>query len=116
MFYRGKEGQWSWIFHRVTGVGVLLFLFIHIIDTFLIGWGPEVYDKVMVFYRKPLFLWGELGLFASVLFHALNGVRVILVDFWPEGTRHHRKMFYAEMAVFVLAMIPVSILMLKRAH
>ena len=112
MFYRGKEGQWSWILHRLTGVGVLLFLFIHIVDTLLVGWGPEVYNKVIALYRNPVFKVGELFLFAAVLYHALNGVRIILIDFWPSGTQYHKQMFYAEMFLFALAMIPVSFLML----
>lgn len=113
MFYKGKEGQWSWIFHRLTGVGVLLFLFAHIIDTMLVGWGPEVYDKVIAIYRNPIFKVSEVGLFAAVLYHALNGIRIILVDFWPEGTKYHKQMFWIEMAIFIAAMIPVSFIMLS---
>lgn len=112
MIYRGKEGQWSWIFHRMTGLGVLLFLFIHIIDTMLVGWGPEIYNKMIAIYRNPLFKIGEVGLFASVLYHALNGIRIILVDFWPEGTKYHKQMFWIEITIFVFTMIPVSMVML----
>ncbi|OGR50859.1 MAG: succinate dehydrogenase, cytochrome b556 subunit [Elusimicrobia bacterium RIFCSPLOWO2_02_FULL_39_32] len=113
MIYKGKEGQWSWIFHRITGIGVLLFLAIHIIDTMLIGWGPEIYNKVIAIYRNPIFKIGEVGLFAAVLYHALNGIRIILIDFIPETTKYHRQIFYVEMLLFFLAMIPVSFLMLS---
>ena len=112
-FYKGREGQWSWIFHRVTGLGVLLFLLIHIIDTMLVGWGPDLYDKVMGVYSHPAFRISEVGLFAAVLYHALNGIRIILVDFWPDGTRYHKQMFYAVIALFVIGMVPVSYLMLR---
>lgn len=113
MIYKGKAGQWSWLFHRVTGVGVLLFLFAHIIDTMLVGWGPEVYDKVIAVYAHPVFRVSEVGLFAAVLYHALNGMRIILIDFWPGMTRYHAQIFYTMMAIFVLAMVPVSYLMLR---
>lgn len=112
-FYRGKEGQWSWIFHRASGVGVLLFLLIHILDTMLVGWGPEVYDRVISVYRNPFFKISEVGLFAAVLYHALNGVRIILIDFWSDSTRYHKQMFYVVLAIFILTMIPVSFLMLS---
>ena len=112
-FYRGKEGQWSWFFHRLTGVGVLLFLFAHIVDTLLVAWGPQLYDRVMSLYAHPFFRAGEVGLFAAVLYHALNGVRIILVDFWPGAARHHKRIFYAIMILFILSMIPVSYLMLR---
>lgn len=113
MFYRGKEGQWSWIFHRLTGLGVLLFLLIHIIDTVLIGWGPEIYDKVLALYSHPVFKVSEVGLFAAVWFHALNGIRIILIDFWRKGAAYQKQLFWIEMIIFVLTMIPVSYLMLK---
>ncbi len=112
MFYRGKEGQWSWIFHRLTGIGVLLFLIAHIVDTVLIAWGPEVYNKVMALYRHPLFKIGEVGLFGSVLYHSFNGIRITLIDFWPAGTKYHKQMFYVVMTLFIICMIPVSFLML----
>ena len=45
--YRGREGQWTWIAHRVTGVAIILFLFAHVVDTALVGWGPEAYNRVV---------------------------------------------------------------------
>ena len=114
MWYRGGLGQWSYILHRVTGVGVLLFLLIHIVDTSLIGWGPEIYNKVIAIYRNPFFKVAEVGLLASVLFHALNGIRVLLVDFWPKGTLYHKQMFYGVVALFFLIMIPATYVMLSR--
>ena len=111
--YRGGVGQWSWLLHRITGVGVLVFLCLHILDTALIILGPEHYDAIIALYRHPVFRTMEVGLFASLLFHALNGVRIILIDFWVDLTRVHRQLFYAQMTVFVLAMIPVAYLMLR---
>jgi len=113
MLYKGGIGQWSWALHRVTGVGVLVFLLLHILDTSLIILGPEHYNTIIALYRVPAFRVMEVGLFAAVLFHALNGVRIILVDFWPDLTRVHRQLFYAELVLFVVAMIPVTYLMLK---
>jgi len=113
MRYRGGIGQWSWALHRITGVGVLVFLCLHILDTFLIILGPERYNAVIALYRVPLFRVMEVGLFASVLFHALNGVRIILIDFWEDLTRFHRQLFYVEVFCFVVLMVPVTYLMLK---
>jgi len=113
MLYKGGIGQWSWALHRVTGVGVLVFLLLHILDTSLIILGPEHYNTIIALYRVPAFRVMEVGLFAAVLFHALNGVRIILVDFWPDLTRVHRQLFYAELVLFVAAMIPIAYLMLK---
>ena len=113
MWYRGGIGQWSWALHRITGVGVLAFLLVHILDTFLIILGPEYYNAIIAIYRLPTFRFLEVGLFACVLFHALNGVRIILIDFFEDLTRFHRQLFYIELACFVVTMIPVTYLMLR---
>lgn len=111
--YRGGTGHWAWILHRLTGVAVLLFLLLHILDTALIIFGPRLYDSVVVLYRHPVFRLGEVGLAAAVLYHALNGIRITLVDFYPEWGVHHRRLFYGVVAVFVLLFLPGAYRMLK---
>jgi len=111
--YRGRAGQWSWLLHRLTGLGVLLFLFTHIIDTSLIGWGPAAYDKAMALFRHPAFKVGEVLLAGAVLFHALNGVRICIIDFWPEATAIHKKLLYGVAALFAAIYIPGAIYMLR---
>ena len=111
--YRGGAGHWTYILHRLTGIAVLLFLFIHIIDTALIGWGPDLYNRAIALYRHPFFRLNEVVLFAAVLYHSLNGFRIVVVDFWPRSTRYHRRMVWMEGIVFVLVMIPVAYLMIK---
>jgi len=113
MLYRGGIGQWSWALHRLTGVGVLVFLCLHILDTALIVLGPEQYDGIVKLYRLPVFRVMEVGLFAAVLFHALNGLRITAMDFWVGLMGVHRALFKAQMVVFTLAMIPVAWLMLR---
>lgn len=108
--YRGREGQWSWLAHRVTGVAIILFLFAHVADTALVGWGPEAYNKVVSVYHNPFIRLLELGLVAAVIYHALNGTRIMLIDFFPKLTLHHRKLFYGEMLLFVTSMVPITII------
>ncbi|MBI4054901.1 MAG: succinate dehydrogenase, cytochrome b556 subunit [Elusimicrobia bacterium] len=106
--YRGGVGQFSYLLHRVTGVGILLFLLVHIADTALICLGPGYYNRIMALYAHPVFKLSEVALFAAVLFHALNGIRVFLVDFWERGTVYHKKLFYLEAIVFFVVMVPVA--------
>lgn len=110
--YRGGIGQWSWVAHRVTGVAVLLFLFTHILDTALIMVGPVWYNKIIAIYRLPFFGLLEILLFAAVLYHALNGVRIILVDFWIPSIARHKQMFAIQMVLFTLIFLPVAWIML----
>jgi succinate dehydrogenase / fumarate reductase cytochrome b subunit len=55
----------------------------------------------------------ELGLVAAVLYHAINGVKIIVIDFWPTTTRHYKAMSIASTGIFVLSMIPITYIMGK---
>jgi succinate dehydrogenase / fumarate reductase, cytochrome b subunit len=104
--YRGREGMWSWVAHRVTGVLIFFFLFAHVLDTALVRVSPDSYNRIMDTYKTPLVNFMEVGLVGAVLYHALNGLRVIAIDFWSQGTRYQKQMMYAVVAVFLLVMIP----------
>jgi succinate dehydrogenase / fumarate reductase cytochrome b subunit len=109
--YKGHEGQYSWLFHRVTGVAIILFLFAHVVDTAVIGWGPEAYNRVLSAYENPVVRLLEFGLVAAVLYHAINGTKILLIDLFPSLTRHIRALGRTTVAVFVASMIPVAWLM-----
>ncbi|MEX2289370.1 MAG: succinate dehydrogenase, cytochrome b556 subunit [Mycobacteriales bacterium] len=106
--YRGREGMWSWVAHRVTGVLIFFFLFAHVLDTALVRVSPDSYDRIMDTYKTPVVNLMEVGLVGAVLFHALNGIRVVLIDFWAKGTRYQKQMMYIVVAIFLLVMVPAS--------
>ena len=110
--YRGREGMWTWILHRATGLGVLLFLVVHVVDTGLIIYSPEFYDHALDLYKNPLFRVAELLIFFSVLFHAVNGLRIVVQDFWPMVMHRQRQLVWATAAVVALAMVPVTWIMI----
>ncbi len=111
--YRGREGMISWALHRLTGLGVLLFLLIHIADIYVIGYGPEEFDALLFIYHSLPFRLMEVVLVGALYYHAVNGVRIILIDFWDRAALIQRKLFYGAMIVFVLTFIPTAILMLR---
>ncbi|HEX6516267.1 MAG TPA: succinate dehydrogenase, cytochrome b556 subunit [Nocardioidaceae bacterium] len=104
--YRGREGMWSWVAHRITGVLVFFFLFAHVIDTAMVRISPDAYNEAVGTYKNPVVGVMEVGLVAAVLYHALNGIRVLLVDFWWVGTRWQRQMSYGVVAIWLVLMIP----------
>lgn len=107
--YRGREGMWSWVAHRVTGVLIFFFLFAHVMDTALVRVSPEAYNEVIGTYKNPIVGLGEAGLVAAVIFHAFNGVRLILVDFWSKGPRYQRQMLWGVVALFVVFFAPFAV-------
>jgi succinate dehydrogenase / fumarate reductase cytochrome b subunit len=106
--YRGQSGHWSWLLHRITGLGVLLFLLVHIVDITLIGFGPKVYNDSIAIFSLPFVRVVSLALIASVLYHAFNGVRIIIVDFWPNGYKYQRALFYTALALSIICFIPMA--------
>ena len=104
--YRGDPGMWSWVLHRITGATIFFFLFVHVLDTALVRVSPEAYNEVVDTYKTPLVGLMEVGLVAAVLYHALNGIRVILIDFWQHGPRYQRLMLWGVAAIWLAVMIP----------
>ena len=111
--YRGREGQWSWLAHRVTGVGIILFLFSHVVDTALVGWGPNAYNRVVAVYHNPFVRLLELALVGMVIYHALNGVRIMVIDFWPRANDVNRGLIYGTTVLFLAGMVPITYLIVK---
>ncbi|HKD75754.1 MAG TPA: succinate dehydrogenase, cytochrome b556 subunit, partial [Ktedonobacterales bacterium] len=103
--YRGQSGMWSWLFHRVTGVGILLFLLVHIVDITMLGFGPTVYNDALSVFATPVVRVISLALVGAVLYHSFNGLRIVIIDFWPKGAKYQQPMFWGAMALTVAGFI-----------
>jgi succinate dehydrogenase / fumarate reductase, cytochrome b subunit len=99
--YRGREGMFAWILHRTTGLGVLLFLLLHIFDIFLMGFGPDLFDELLFIYKAWWARVLTVFLIFGVMFHALNGARIIIQDFSPRLWKYERQLIWTEAAILV---------------
>lgn len=111
--YRGREGSWAWMFHRLSGIGVWAFVVLHIFDIFLVGANPGAYDELLAFYASVPGRILEVVLGAALLYHALNGMRIIVMDLFPRMTAYHRQLWWATWIVFVLVGIPGALIILR---
>ncbi len=111
--YRGGAGMVAWLLHRLTGLGVVAFLLWHVVDTSLLGWGPRAYNSAIDLYRTIGFRIGEILLFGAVLYHALNGLRIITMDFWPGMNLLQKRLFYGVVILFIVFYIPVIVVMVN---
>lgn len=114
--YRGREGHYSFLLHRLTGLGTLLFLTIHIVDTATVYWMPELYDHAIALYRLPIFMIGEMGLVFSVIYHGVNGLRIIYQDMvkpssWTIHTQ--RRAAWITLVVSVVIWLPAAFIMAR---
>ena len=101
--------MWSWVLHRISGATIFFFLFVHVLDAAMLRVSPQTYNAVVGDYKTPLVGLMEYGLVAAVLFHGLNGIRIILIDFWSQGPRYQRLMFLIVGIVFLLLMVPAGV-------
>lgn len=111
--YRGSEGMLAWAFHRISGVAVWAFVVLHVVDIYLVGGNPDAYNELLQIYASPIGRVLETLLGAALLYHALNGLRIIIMDFWPPLTRYHRQLWYLSWAIFTIVGLPVSVVILK---
>lgn len=109
--YRGQLGQWSWVLHRVSGLGTVLFLILHVIDTSWAAFYPKDYEQAIREYQSPLFTVGEFLLVACVVYHAFNGLRIILLDYKPAWWAYQRRAATLVFVATLLVLAPTFILM-----
>ncbi len=93
--YRGREGMLGWLFHRISGIAIWAFVVLHVIDIYLVGGNPHAYDELLAIYASTVGRVMEVLLGAALLYHALNGMRIVIIDFWPAMTRYHRALWWA---------------------
>jgi succinate dehydrogenase / fumarate reductase cytochrome b subunit len=111
--YRGSEGMVAWAFHRISGLAIFAFVLLHVFDIYLAGADPKVYDDLLKFYASPAGRILEVLLGAALFYHSLNGIRILLMDFWPRLTVYHKQMWYANWVIFIVVGVPGAIIILK---
>ena len=78
--YKIRTGMLAWMLHRLTGLALVGYLVVHV-------WGlkaitnPDAYNALITGYHAPIFKVGEFLLLGAVAWHALNGLRIVLIDF-----------------------------------
>lgn len=96
--YYNFIGTWAWIFHRLSGLVLVFYITLHIWVINTLTGGPDKFNRVMTFLNSPLFKYLEVGLWGMILFHAFNGIRILIVDFF-HGSGIQKKLFFILAAV-----------------
>lgn len=112
--YRGGVGQLSFILHRLTGLGILLFLAVHVVDTSTVFFFPSLYKDAIAIYRSVPFMIGEIFLVFSVIYHGVNGARIAILDLYLVKnweTRTQRNSVSWTLVVSILLWLPAAFIM-----
>jgi len=93
--YQGKGPMLTFVLHRIGGLGMAIFVTTHILASFLGGKGGAFVNSV---YENWLF---QIIVFFCVLFHAINGMRITILDLFPKLIEHQQEAIWLEWAVFL---------------
>lgn len=92
---RSDVNRWAFYAHRLSGIGIFAFLCLHIIDVSLYAISAPLYNEVHQLYGTAPMRVFEVGLLLALLFHALNGLRVIAIDVWDLGVAQAARLLSA---------------------
>jgi succinate dehydrogenase / fumarate reductase cytochrome b subunit len=101
--YKGREGQWAFLLHRLSGIAILAYLLIHVFSIGSFIFGERFYMAIHETYDWPIFRIGLVFITAGVVYHAFNGLRIIVMDFTGAGVAYQRQMWYAVMVLTVIS-------------
>ncbi len=110
--YKGNGPMLTFVLHRIGGLGMAIFVTMHILASFLsspIGSSAGVFLNTI--YENWLF---QIFIFFCVLFHAINGLRITIVDLFPKLIAHEREAIWMEWAVF-LPIYAIAVFVIIRA-
>lgn len=108
------HGQWAWAMHRVSGIGIFLFLLVHVFDLALLPLAPDLYDATVASYANPFLMPMEIALVCAVIYHALNGTRLWALEFMEERSTNAAAASFAGIVVVTLLLVAPSVVVLVR--
>ena len=97
--YKGQGPFLTYILHRIGGMGMAIFITTHILATFMNGKGWKIGYIINSIYFDPFF---QIFILFCILFHAINGLRITILDLFPKLILYHRQAIMIEWVIFIL--------------
>jgi succinate dehydrogenase / fumarate reductase, cytochrome b subunit len=105
---RRKVGMWAYALNRITGIGLVVYLYLHLGVLSLLARGQSAWDSFVSLARSPYYLALDVILLAGVLIHGLNGLRVALTGF-DVGVRAQKALFGILMLVAAIGLVAAAL-------
>ena len=105
---RRKLGMWAYALNRLTGIGLVVYLYLHLGVLSLLARGQSSWDSFVSLARSPYYLALDVLLLAGILIHGLNGLRVALTGF-DIGVRAQKTLFGILMLVAAVALAAATL-------
>ena len=97
--YRGGGPMLVWVLHRLGGLAIIIFVSIHVIASFFYQQNGGDFARLIDNIYESVYF--QVFIYFFVLFHAINGFRIILGDFWPKLLQYQREMIWVEWVIFI---------------
>ncbi len=111
-----STGFISWLLRRISGLALVFYLFMHLWVIGSANSGAEVFDARLNAVQTPLFKLFEIALLAAVVYHAFDGIRLLIVHYF-NVTEYRKSLFYAVFAIAAILTIaggvPILLFMLN---
>jgi succinate dehydrogenase / fumarate reductase cytochrome b subunit len=99
-----KTGMWAWVGHRLTGIILVVYVFMHLSFLSTASVGDKSFENLMKTTAEPAFVMADFLLVCAVIYHAMNGFRVILFDMGI-GIRRQKLVFWVMMAIAAIIVV-----------
>lgn len=111
--YQGKGPMLTYILHRIGGLSIVIFVGLHILAGYVANhaWGTNIGIFINSIYEHWLF---QVFIFFFALFHAINGLRIVILDLWPKLIEYQREAIWLEWFVF-LPIYSIALYVIVRA-
>jgi succinate dehydrogenase / fumarate reductase cytochrome b subunit len=97
--YRGGSPMLVWLLHRISGLGIIIFVTLHMVAGLLIQqYGGTLAVTINTVYESIYF---QVFIYFCVIFHTLNGLRIVIMDIWPKLLEYQREVIWLEWLIFV---------------
>jgi len=112
--YRGGQPMLAWLLHRISGIGIVFFVSMHVVAAFLLysvqGTTGAVANALTDFYEStPV----QVFMLFAVLYHAINGLRIVILDMWPALMPYNREAMWVQWALFLpMFLLPAALMIM----
>lgn len=112
--YRGGGPMIAWLLHRLSGIGIVLFVAMHVLSAFLV-YSVEGATGAMANFVTDVYIGVPMQVFVlfAVLYHGINGLRVVILDMWPALMRYNREAMWVQWALFLpMFLLPAALIIM----
>jgi succinate dehydrogenase / fumarate reductase, cytochrome b subunit len=109
-------GTFAWVLHRITGLLLLVYLFMHLWVLGSANSGPQEFDQRLKLVQSPIFHFLEISLVLTIFYHMINGLSITIMDFFNLSTKHKTLVTISVVIFAIVAIVAFGIMLPRALH